>query len=242
VVGRTIERPQDVRRAQPATDIAATAALRDAGPVIAGLAPLGLALGTTIAEARVANVTGWLSAPLIYGASPQLAAVTMLGAGAAGLSIVATIAVINLRALFYSAGLRDLFRGQPLWFRVVGAYLLVDPLFALVGARRYELRTCSDVRRYYLVAGLAIWAAWLPLVAAGIVLGPALPAAETLRFAMPALLVGLLVPAVHGRPAMATVAVSAALVVAVGPLGGAGLLAAGVGGAAAGILVESRRL
>src|SRR5262245_33920470 len=96
----------------PASQSVSEAALKDAMPVIAGLAPLGLGIGAAIADAHISSVTGWLSSPFIYGASPQLAAVSMLGAGAAGISIIATIAVLNARALFYSARLQAAFRTQ----------------------------------------------------------------------------------------------------------------------------------
>jgi predicted branched-subunit amino acid permease len=226
---------------QGGPDEAVAAGVKDAAPVIGGLAPLALAVGAAIADTPVGSTTGWLTSPLVYGASAQLAAVTMLGAGAGGLAIVATVAAINARALYYSAALRQAFREQPRWFRWLGPYLLVDPLFALAGARHERTPIPGDLRRYYLAAGLAIWATWLPLVALGIALGPVLPAEAALRFALPAMLVGFLVPAVKSRAAGTAVAVAAGVVLVAGTRGGLGLLLAGVCGAAAATLIHPRR-
>lgn len=123
-------------------------AILDALPAVAGLAPLALALGAAVSTSPLPAATGWLTAPLIYGASAQFAALSLLGAGAAAGSVVANVAVVNARVLFYSAALRPMFRDQPRWFRITGPYLLVDPLFALMGTQTDQQTSAREVRQY----------------------------------------------------------------------------------------------
>lgn len=226
----------------PARDGTVRGAIGDAIPAILGLAPLALALGATIADGSLPVLTGWLTAPLLYGGSAQFAALSMLGAGAAATSVVMTVAVVNARGLFYSAALRPSFRAQPLWFRLAGPYLLVDPLFALMGSPNARSSDPSQVRGYYLSAGLAIWASWLLMIAAGVIAGSAIPSGEALGFAVPALLIGFLVPSLKGYAALVATAVALLIALGPGPSGGASLLVAGAAGAAAGALVDRRRL
>jgi predicted branched-subunit amino acid permease len=215
--------------------------LRDALPIILTLTPVGLALGQAIASANISAVSGWLTAPLLYGASAQLAAVTSISAGATASSVLMSVAIVNSRTLFYSAGLRPLFQGQPRWFRLVAPYFLVDPLFALVTSEQRTFRTPAQLRTYYLVAGAAIWVTWLPLVAAGMVLGPFLPFRPALRFALPALLIGMLAPALRSHSRLLAAGVSAGTVAIIGPLRGFSLLVGVAAGASCGAILTRRR-
>ena len=212
----------------------------DALPAVAGLAPLALALGAAVSRSPLPALTGWLTAPLIYGASAQFAALSLLGAGAAAISVLLNVAVVNARVLFYSAALRPMFRDQPRWFRFAGPYLLVDPLFALMGARADRFVNPRDTRQYYLAAGLAIWVSWLVMIAAGVALGSAVPNGVALEYAVPALLIGFLVPAIRANGALAAAGVAIAAVALPWDGGGAGLLVAGMAGAAAGAFIDRR--
>jgi predicted branched-subunit amino acid permease len=46
---------------------------------------------------------GWLTAPLIFSGSAQVASIELLAAGAAPLVVVAAVLAINLRLVLYSA-------------------------------------------------------------------------------------------------------------------------------------------
>lgn len=93
----------DVTVATPAVlrDDTVHAAIRDAIPAIVGIAPLALALGAAVADSRLTALMGRMTAPLIDGAPPKFAALSMLGAGAVATSVVATAAVVNASALFH---------------------------------------------------------------------------------------------------------------------------------------------
>ena len=180
-------------------------------PWLAGVAPFGIVIGIAAAKADLPTAAGWLSAPVIYAASAQIAAIQMLDAGATGAAIVVTVLVINLRLILYSAAIARYWRGTPLWWRLLGAYLLIDPSF-VVGTQRYA----SDPNRraghvYYLGAGALLWVGWLAAVAVGATLGAHVPAALHLELLVPLYLLGEIVPKLSQvAPRRATV-VSAAV-------------------------------
>ncbi len=213
--------------------------VRDMLPVVVALAPLGLLAGASVAESSVRNDVGLVGGALVYGASAHIAAVSLLGAGATGLAVLAAVIVINARGLVFSAALAVHLQRQPAWFRWWAPYLLVDPLFALVSRRGDSHGWGDGFRSYYLAAGLTLWTAWIPVVALGVLVGPALPEAEWIDFAIPAVFVSFLVSGLKGAGSVVAAAAGGAVALAAISLpGGIGLLLATLGGAAAGIVAE----
>ena len=100
-------------------------------PWLAGVVPFGLVIGVSAAQAEIPTLAGWLTGPLIYAGSAQLATIGMLNAGAAPMVVVAAALVINVRLIFYSATMARHWRGTPRWWQFVAAYLLIDPSFAV---------------------------------------------------------------------------------------------------------------
>ena len=105
-------------------------------PWLIGVAPFGLVIGVSAAEADIPTLAGWLTGPTIYAGSAQVATIQMLDAGAAAYAVIITALVINIRLILYSAAMATYWRGTPLWWRLVGGYLLIDPSF-VVGVERY---------------------------------------------------------------------------------------------------------
>jgi predicted branched-subunit amino acid permease len=178
-------------------------------PIAIPAIPFGMIIGIATAESAVPNLAGFLSASLIFGGAAQLAAVSLLGAGAPALSALSAALIVNTRHAMYSAALVPRFRGQPRWFRRFGPYLLIDQVFALASTNHDD--GPDEWRRYYLGAGIFAWVLWHGAVAAGILLGPVLPEGLDLSFTIPALFIGLLVPGLVRRPALLA-AVCAAVV------------------------------
>jgi predicted branched-subunit amino acid permease len=106
-------------------------------PMLLGVAPFGLVIGVTVAELGLPHLAGWSLGWLVYAGSAQLAAVGLLAGSASGLVVVASVAVINLRLALYSAAMAPHWRGTSTAWRLVAAYLLVDPSFA-IGTRSYD--------------------------------------------------------------------------------------------------------
>jgi predicted branched-subunit amino acid permease len=173
-------------------DVAAGA--RAMAPWLAGVAPFGLVIGIAAAKADIPTAAGWLTAPLIFAASAQIAAIQLLDAGAAATTVILTVLVINLRLVLYSAAMARHWRGTPLWWRLLGAYLLIDPSF-VVGTDRYAVE--PDRRRghaHYLGGGLLLWVGWLVAVAIGATAGARIPESLHLELLVPLYLLGEIVP------------------------------------------------
>jgi len=158
-------------------------------PWLAGVIPFGLVIGVSAAQADVPTLAGWLTGPLIYAGSAQLAAIGMLNAGAAPMVVVAAALVINVRLIFYSATMARHWRGTPRWWQFVAAYLLIDPSFA-VGLDGYERLGRGRGHAHYLGGAVLLWVSWLAAVGAGATVGAGLPAWLHLEFVTPLFLVG----------------------------------------------------
>jgi predicted branched-subunit amino acid permease len=189
------------------------AGVRAMGPWLTGTVPFGLVIGVSAAEADIPTFAGWLTAPMIFAGSAQVAAIEMLDGGAAAIAVIVTATVINLRLIIYSAAMASYWRGTPLWWRLVGGYLLVDPSFS-VGVERYQRdgdRSLGHV--HYLGGALTLWTTWLVAVAVGAATGTALPDWLGLHLLVPLYLVGIIVPGLR-QPSVRRATLTAAVVAA----------------------------
>jgi predicted branched-subunit amino acid permease len=201
-------------------------------PWLLGIAPFGLVIGVSAAQANIPTFAGWLTGPAIYAGSAQVATIQMLHSGAAPLMIVATALAINARLVLYSGAMASHWRGTPRWWRLLAPYLLVEPSFA-VSIDRYE--TSSDragAHAHYLGAAVLLWVVWLAAIAVGATAGAQLPAGLHLEFVVPLFLVGEVVPRLT-TPAMRRASFTAVVVAVVAHsaplnLGLVGAIAAGI--------------
>jgi predicted branched-subunit amino acid permease len=169
-------------------------------PWLAGVAPFGLVIGVSVSQTHLPPGAGWLTAPVMFGGSAQIAAIQLLDAGAAPVAVIVTATVINLRLALYSAAMAQYWRGTPLWWRLLGGYLLVDPTFA-VGIARYAEE--PDRRRghaHYLGGGVVLWFGWLAAVAIGARAGASVPSGLHLEILVPLFLIGELLPKLRQAP------------------------------------------
>ena len=161
------------------------AGARAMAPWLVGIVPYGLVIGVSAARADIPTAAGWLTAPLVYSGSAQVATIELLDAGAAPLVVVATALVINLRLVLYSATMAQHWQGTPRWWRALAAYLLVDPSVA-VGVDGY--RHATDRRRghlHYIGGAALLWVVWLVAIGIGATAGTHLPACLAARLRHP---------------------------------------------------------
>jgi len=158
-------------------------------PWLAGIVPFGLVIGVSAAQAHIPTLAGWLSGPLIYAGSSQLATIGMLDGGAAPVVVVASALIINIRLIFYSATMARYWRGTPRWWRLVAAYLIVDPSVA-VGLDGYQRLSRDRAHAYYFGGAVLLWVCWLAAIGAGAMAGASLPGWLHLEFVIPLYLVG----------------------------------------------------
>ena len=219
------------------------AGVRAMVPWLLGVAPYGLVIGVSAAQADIPTAAGWVTGPAIYSGSAQVATIELLDAGAAPLIVVATALAINARLILYSGTMAGHWRGTSMWWRALAAYLLVDPSFA-VGTDRYQRPgDRAGAHGHYLAGAVALWITWLVAIAVGASVGARVPAGLHLEFVIPLFLVGEVVVRLNG-PAMrraSLTAVAVAVLAFSAPLH-LGLVGAIVAGIVAGLATgEGRR-
>jgi predicted branched-subunit amino acid permease len=193
-------------------DLAAGA--RTMAPWLIGLVPYGAIIGVSAAHAGIPTLAGWLTGPLVYSGSAQVAVIELADKGAAPAVVVVAALVINLRLVLYSATMARHWRGTPVRWRALAAYLLVDPSVA-VGVDGYSrLGDTGPGHRHYLGGALLLWVAWLAAIAVGATAGARLPGALHLELVIPLFLVGEVVARMSGPATGRAVAVSAVVAVA----------------------------
>jgi predicted branched-subunit amino acid permease len=189
---------------------------------------------------------------IVFAGVAQLVATQLIGDGAAPVLVVATVAVINLRMMMYSASLAP-YLGEPsARWKVLVSYLLTDQAYAVSVTRFFGEsaqdtgdETPEDIGRrrvysgrigYYLGAAVAMWGVWQIGTVSGIALGARVPDALALDFAMPLVFLALMFSAITNR-ASAAAALGAGAVALLGeslPLN-LGLVAAIAAGVSAGM-------
>jgi predicted branched-subunit amino acid permease len=220
-------------------DIAAGA--RAMVPWLAGIVPFGLVIGVSAAQADIPTLAGWLTGPLIYAGSSQVATIGMLDARAAPVVVVASALIINIRLIFYSATMARYWRGTPWWWRLVAAYLIVDPSVA-VGLDGYQRLGRGRGHAHYLGGAVVLWVSWLTAITVGAVVGAGWPAWLHLEFVIPLYLVGQAISKL-ANPAQRRAILAAATVALLAlsaPLQ-LGIALAITAGLAAGLTAEVRR-
>ena len=168
-------------------------------PWLLGIVPYGIVIGISAASADLPTAAGWLTGPLVYSGSAQVATIQLLGSGAAPVVVVIAALAINLRLVLYSATMARHWKGAPLGWQALAAYALVDPSLA-VGVDGYErLRDRRTAHLNYAGGALTLWIAWIAAITVGATVGTALPAGLHLEFVVPLFLVGEVVRRVRTR-------------------------------------------
>ncbi|MEE8390137.1 MAG: AzlC family ABC transporter permease, partial [Anaerolineae bacterium] len=81
------------------------AGIIQAGPIVLGYIPIGLAFGVLAQKAGISTLNTLLMSLLVYAGSSQLIAVGLFASGVPALSVVLTTFVVNLRHVLLSAAL-----------------------------------------------------------------------------------------------------------------------------------------
>lgn len=222
-------------------------------PILIGVIPFGMIYGVL---ALAAGLTPWQAqamSAIVFAGSAQFVTAQLVGAGAPGLVIILTGAIVNLRHALYSASVAPYVQPlRPLWKWLLG-YLLTDEAYAVTITHYYrnsKLDTSRQIGQasvdrqehwYFLGSGLALWTTWQASTAVGVFLGAVIPESWPLDFAIPLTFIALVVPALQDRASL--VAALVAGVVAVLALDmplRLGLITATIIGIVVGLWLEAR--
>lgn len=193
---------------------AAWAGLKAIGPLMVGSAIFGLAFGALVRDAGLNPWAGLFGSATVVGGASQIAIVQALKAGAPAVIAVFTAILINARFALYSAALAPVWAAFPLRWRLGLAYLMTDQS-AVVALRDADEPDPVRRRWFALGAALPFVAVWLLGTAAGLILGPAIPAHWQVGFIVPLMFIAVLVPGLH-KPAEFVTIAGATVVVLLG--------------------------
>lgn len=228
-------------RSGTASGSAGRAAIDDTMPFALALIPFGLAVGAASAAAGLSGTTALFGAIVLLAGAAQLAAIEVLGNGGSVLSTVLVVGLVNLRFVFYGAGVASWFDTLPLRRRLVLAFPIVDQTFMLCQQRFEHELDPAWRQRYYLTASAVLGGTFVGCQVIAYRLGSTLPDGLGLHLAAPLTFAGMLMNSLKGRGAVVAGTIAASIVIAgsslLGPLGlPLGVLA----GVSAGALTSSK--
>jgi predicted branched-subunit amino acid permease len=200
--------------------------------------PFALVIGSAAAD-HGEPLAGWTGSFLIFGGSAHLAAIrTLQDAGA--LAAIMTGLLINARLVIYSTSLARRWSGQPRWYRLATAPLIIDPTWALAEEHADKCPDLRAQRQYFAASALTLATGWSCAIAVGAFMGGRLDWLN-LQIAIPLCLLALIGPGLRagGGRSVIIVAAATALLTANWP-NGTGLLVSVLAGSVAGMALDRK--
>ena len=206
-------------------------------PLWLGVIPFGLAFAVTARAAGLSLLETQALSALVFAGSAQFSAVGLIAAGAAGLEIVLTTLLLNVRHLLYGLSLGRTFhltRRQ----RPVAAFFLTDEAFGVAAA--------SKERAFAFLMGieLSLFMMWNLATLSGFLVGATIPdpAGLGVDLIFPLAFLALLVPLVRNRVELAVAVSAGALAYGLQQTlpGGLPILITGVAGSLLGAFLTRR--
>jgi predicted branched-subunit amino acid permease len=203
------------------------------------MVPWGIVAGVAMVSAGLSQAQAVAMSLFVFAGSAQIAVLPLLILKAPLWVMYATVLVVNLRYVIYSAVLAPHFRQLSRSWRVLLSYITVDGVFALFAGRFRPGDGKRHKRWFFLGGSLLMWAGWQVSSWVGIFAGALIPKSWSLEFASTLGLIALLIPLLYDRAVTwgAIAAGGVALATAGLPLN-LGLLAAIVAGTAVGLAVS----
>jgi 4-azaleucine resistance transporter AzlC len=217
----------------------------DEAPILLGTMPFGLIYGVLALNAGLPAGVAQAMSAIVFAGSAQFIAAQLIGEATAGIVVVATIFVVNLRHALYSASLAPYVRHLNGGWKALLAYLLTDEAYA-VAIVRYQRDAEAGVKppfQHWHTFGAAflLWSSWQLSTAIGVFLGASVPANWGLDFTLALTFIALVFTSVRARPMwVAAVTAGVIAVLAHGLPYNFGLMLAAAGGILAGLVAEAQ--
>ncbi|MFB6096320.1 MAG: AzlC family ABC transporter permease [Haloferacaceae archaeon] len=218
------------------------AGVRDVAPAQPANVSIGMLFGASAVGVGLTPASATAFSLLAVAARAQLVAVELLGNDATAPVVVATILLINVRYVTFSAALAPKVEDLSWRWRAVIAYPLIDITYAVADTRFADADADAVHRGWYFLGVGASWVVvFTAATLAGTLLGRALGEQYHLSFMVPLLFIALLVSQIRSRPGLLAATVAGAVsMVAVGLPFNLGLLVAALVGAGVGTYLDAR--
>ena len=201
----------------------------------------GFVTGIALINSGLTENMAVLMTLTVYAGSAQLTALPLIESGAPIWLIFAAGMVVNIRFLIFGAALQPFFRHMAWPKRLVLGFLSSDFSFVLFMSRYGESRRKGTSGQLWYYLGIIVpgWLVWNSSSLLGIYLGSFVPESWSLNFAAILALLAVLIPIVKTRPMVLCLLVASSIAWIGQPLPlRLGLIAAVIGGVAAGVLAE----
>jgi 4-azaleucine resistance transporter AzlC len=175
------------------------AGMRDQAPIILGMIPFGLIAG---AAPVAAGMDPWLAIAMnviVYAGAAQLAAVSLMAQHVPVPIVIATVLVVNLRFVMYSAALAPYFARLSTGKKWLYSYVITDHGFALLTAKMKPDAPIHAIDNYYRGVAVMMWMSWNTFAIIGALVGARVPASWSLDFTIPLVFLALVLPSLTSR-------------------------------------------
>lgn len=216
---------------------------RAVAPALLATGVWGLVTGVAMVKTGLTEWQALGMTLLVFAGTAQMAALPLIAADAPVWVVLVAATAVNLRFVIFSATLWPYLRRFPLRKRLLLGYVTADIAAAVFVARYAEApddeRGSTEQVWFLLGVTSAIWLVWQALSITGIFVAGSIPGAWGLDFAAILALLGLALPMINSRPALAGATVAAVVAVAAAdfPLK-LGLVAAVIAGTAAAMAAD----
>ncbi len=213
-------------------------------PLIVGAIPFGIILGAAASTGGLSPAATLGLSALVYAGSAQFIGAGLAAQGVATGIVILTTFVVNLRHALYAATLAPYTRHLPQRWLLPMGFWLTDETFAVAIARYVQPDETPDKHWFYLGSAIAMYLNWQLCTLIGVLAGQVIGAEDAqalgLDFAMIVTFIGLVVPMIRNRPALAAViAAGLAAALTYHLPNGIGLMIAALVGVAAGLVAEA---
>ncbi len=218
-------------------------------PLMLGLFPFGMIYGVLAIKGGMPAWMAQLTSVVMIAGSAQLMLARLLGEGTGLIVVAATLIILNVRHLLYSASMSHYVRHLSLHWRALLAYLLTDEAYAVSVTHYRKLEAQQGVQEvraperrqhwHLLGSGLTLWVTWQSSTAVGVFVGAQIPASWSLDFTIPLTFTALLIPSLNDRASVfAAIVAGLASIILVGVPLKLGLVIAILIGIAAGVAID----
>ncbi len=180
-------------------------------PIIPGLIPFGVIMGSTAATNGLSFFETMGLNTVVFAGASQLASLDLMGKNSESLIIILTGLIINLRFALYSAASSPYFKKLPNLFKLMMSYLLTDQSYAVMTTHEDEFSSKNDVIYFCVGASLFMAVCWHLCVVLGFVFGNIVPSEISLDFAVPLSFMALTIPTLRSAKHIAVACISMVL-------------------------------